>query len=131
MGPESRIKIADFGMSKSLCESHYYIVKGHAILPVRWMAKESFYGKFSAKTEAFGDTMWEIFTFAKDIPYEDMDDSEVAADASKRNGNRQLLQRSKECPPTVYNVMLLCWKGEPSDRATFETLQETLLSLDV
>ena len=133
VGPESRIKIADFGMSKSLYESHYYTIKGHVVLPVRWMAKECFYGKFSAKTDvwAFGVTMWEIFTLAKDIPYEDMDDSEVAADASRREGDRQLLQRSSDCPPEVYDVMLLCWKDKPSDRATFETLQETLLSLDV
>ena len=44
VGPESRIKIADFGMSKSLYESHYYTIKGHVVLPVRWMAKECFYG---------------------------------------------------------------------------------------
>ena len=133
VGPESRIKIADFGMSKSLYESHYYTIKGHVVLPVRWMAKECFYGKFSAKTDvwAFGVTMWEIFTLAKDIPYEDMDDSEVVADASRREGGRQLLQRSSDCPPEVYDVMLMCWKEEPSDRATFETLHETLISLDV
>ena len=133
VGPESRIKIADFGMSKSLYESHYYTIKGHVVLPVRWMAKECFYGKFSAKTDvwAFGVTMWEIFTLAKDIPYEDMDDSEVVADASRREGDRQLLQRSSDCPPEVYDVMMMCWKGEPSDRATFETLHETLLSLHV
>ena len=133
VGPESRIKIADFGMSKSLYESHYYTIKGHVVLPVRWMAKECFHGKFSAKTDvwAFGVTMWEIFTLAKDIPYEDMDDSEVAADASRREGDRQLLERSNDCPPEVYNVMLLCWKDKPSDRATFETLHETILSLDV
>ena len=132
VGPESRIKIADFGMSKSLYESHYYTIKGHVVLPVRWMAKECFHGKFSAKTDvwAFGVTMWEIFTLAKDIPYEDMDDSEVAADASWREGDRQQLERSNDCPPEVYNVMLLCWKDKPSDRATFETLHETLLSLD-
>ena len=132
VGPESRIKIADFGMSKSLYESHYYTIKGHVVLPVRWMARECFYGKFSAKTDvwAFGVTLWEIFTLAKDIPYEDMDDSEVAADASRMEGDRQLLERSNDCPPEVYNVMLLCWKDKPSDRATFETLHETLLSLD-
>ena len=109
VGPESRIKIADFGMSKSLYESHYYTIKGHVVLPVRWMAKECFYGKFSAKTDvwAFGVTMWEIFTLAKDIPYEDMDDSEVAADASRREGDRQLLQRSSDCPPEVYDVMMM------------------------
>ena len=133
VGPESRIKIADFGMSKSLYESHYYTIKGHVVLPVRWMAKECFYGKFSAKTDvwAFGVTMWEIFTLAKDIPYEDMDDSEVVADASRRERDRQLLQRSSDCPPEVYDVMMMCWKGEPSDRATFETLHEALISLDV
>ena len=133
VGPESRIKIADFGMSKNLYESHYYTIKGHVILPVRWMAKECFYGKFSAKTDvwAFGVTMWEIFTLAKDIPYEDMDDTEVVADASRREGDRQLLERSSDCPPEVYDVMMMCWKGEPSDRATFETLHEALLSLDV
>ena len=130
---ESRIKIADFGMSKNLYESHYYTIKGHVVLPVRWMAKECFYGKFSAKTDvcAFGVTMWEIFTLAKDIPYEDMDDSEVVADASRREEDRQLLQRSNDCPPEVYDVMMMCWKGEPSDRATFETLHEALISLDV
>ena len=133
VGPESRIKIADFGMSKSLYQSHYYMIKGHVVLPVRWMAKECFYGKFSAKTDvwAFGVTMWEIFTLAKDIPYEDMDDSEVAADASRREGDRQLLERSDDCPPEVYDVMLMCWKEEPSDRETFETLHDKLLSLDV
>ena len=133
VGPESRIKIADFGMSKSLYESHYYTIEGHIVLPVRWMAKECFYGKFSAKTDvwAFGVTMWEIFTLAKDIPYEDMDDSEVAADASRREGDRQLLQRSCDCPPEVYDIMLMCWKWEPSDRATFETLHKALFSLDM
>ena len=129
---ESRIKIADFGMSKNLYESHYYTIKGHVVLPVRWMAKECFYGKFSAKTDvwAFGVTMWEIFTLAKDIPYEDMDDSEVAADASRREGDRQLLRRPQYCPPEVYDVMMMCWKGEPSDRETFETLHDALLSLN-
>ena len=76
VGENLQVKIADFGMSRNLYQSHYYVLKGHAILPVRWMAKECFYGKFSTKTDvwAFGVTMWEIFTLAKDIPYEDMED---------------------------------------------------------
>ena len=130
VGQESRIKIADFGMSKNLYRSHYYFMSAHAILPIRWMAKECFYGKFSAKTDvwSFGVTMWEVFTLGKDIPYEDMDDSEVVADASDE-GNRQLLKKPKDCPDNVYEVMMLCWEEEPKDRATFEKLHETLSSL--
>ena len=130
VGQESRIKIADFGMSKNLYRSHYYFMSAHAILPIRWMAKECFYGKFSAKTDvwSFGVTMWEVFTLGKDIPYEDMDDSEVVADASDE-GNRQLLKKPKDCPDDVYEVMMLCWEEEPKDRATFEKLHETLSSL--
>ncbi len=81
------------------------------------MAKECFYGKFSAKTDvwAFGVTMWEIYTLAKDIPYEDMDDSEVAADASKRDGNRVILEKPKDCPQEVCDIMLMCWKEDPKE----------------
>jgi hypothetical protein len=131
VGDESRIKIADFGMSKNLYQSHYYVIKGHAVLPVRWMARECFYGKFSPKTDvwAFGVTMWEIFTLAKDIPYEDMDDSEVAADGSKKSGDRTLLERPKDCPEDLYSVMLMCWATEPEDRATFDKLHQTLSSI--
>ena len=86
IGMNLQVKIADFGMSRNLYQSHYYVLKGHAILPVRWMAKECFYGKFSTKTDvwAFGVTMWEIFTLAKDIPYEDMEDEELIADATRK-----------------------------------------------
>ena len=71
VGLNLQIKVADFGMSRSLYKSHYYVIQGYAVLPVRWMARECFYGKFSAKTDvwAFGVTMWEIFALAKDILY--------------------------------------------------------------
>ena len=130
VGDESRIKIADFGMSKNLYRSHYYFMSAHAILPIRWMAKECFYGKFSAKTDvwAFGVTMWEMFTLGKEIPYEDMDDSEVVADASDE-GNRQLLKRPTDCPKEIYETMLMCWREEPKNRASFDKLHETLCSI--
>ena len=133
VGSDLQIKIADFGLSRSLYESHYYVIKGHAVLPVRWMARECFYGKFSAKTDvwAFGVTMWEIFTLAKDIPYEDMDDKEVIDDATKKDGSRKLLRKPKDCPQGVYDVMLQCWKEDPKERATFEKLHYALSLLTV
>ena len=130
IGGNLQVKIADFGMSRKLYQSHYYVLKGHAILPVRWMAKECFYGKFSTKTDvwAFGITMWEIFTLAKDIPYEDMEDKELIADAT-RNERRVLLAKPTNCPPNMYEVMLTCWEDKPKDRASFDIIHTTLLSL--
>ncbi len=130
VGNNMQVKIADFGMSRNLYQSHYYVLKGHAALPVRWMAKECFYGKFSTKSDvwAFGVTMWEIFTLAKDIPYEDMQDEELMVDVTQKHP-RTLLAKPTNCPANMYDVMLMCWKESPSDRASFETLYDKLLNI--
>ena len=127
VGSKNTVKIADFGMSRSLYESHYYIISGHAILPVRWMATECFYGRFSAKTDvwAFGITVWEIFTLAKEQPYEHLQDMEVVEDAIK-GPNRTLLEQPPECPKEVYDVMKACWAHDPAQRSTFDKLYEML-----
>ncbi len=128
VGKNMQVKIADFGMSRNLYQSHYYILSGvNAALPIRWMAKECFCGKFSTKSDvwAFGVTMWEIFTLAKDIPYEDMQDEELVVDATLKHP-RTLLAKPTNCPANMYDVMLMCWKESPSDRASFETLYDIL-----
>ena len=51
VGPNYLVKISDFGMSRSLYDSHYYRIHGRFVLPVRWMAYECFYGKFSLKSD--------------------------------------------------------------------------------
>ena len=130
VGENFHVKISDFGMSRSLYESHYYIICGHAILPIRWMATECFYGKFSAKTDvwAFGATMWEVFVLSKYEPYYEFDDRQLVADACK-GPNRTLLSRPRECPVNVYQIMTRCWVHDPSQRATFEELYEMLSSI--
>ena len=130
VGANYLIKIADFGMSRSLYSSHYYRIRGRAMLPIRWMANECFYGRFSEKTDvwAFGVTMWEIFTFAKKQPFEEMTDQEVIDDSVK-GPDRQLLPRPEACPPEVYEVMLRCWVHEPSERADFKEVQSSLSAL--
>ena len=130
VGPNYLVKISDFGMSRSLYESHYYCVHGRAILPVRWMSTECFYGKFSQKSDvwAFGVTTWEIFTLAKEQPYSDMSDKQVVDDAIKGK-NRKLLARPDMCPPEVYEIMLKCWVHNTKQRATFEEVYELLSSI--
>ena len=130
VGPNYLVKIADFGMSRSLYESHYYIIHGHAVLPVRWMSTECFYGKFSQKSDvwAFGVTMWEVFTFVKEQPYTGMSDQDVVKDAIKGK-SRKLLVKPAACPPEVYEIMLKCWVHDPSQRATFEELFRMLSAI--
>ena len=130
VGPNYLVKISDFGMSRSLYDSHYYCIHGRFALPVRWMSFECFYGKFSQKSDvwAFGVTMWEIFTLAKEQPYNDLSDKQVVEDVLKGK-NRQILARPDMCPLEVYKIMLECWAHNSKQRATFEELFQLLTSL--
>ena len=127
IGSNNEVKIADFGMSRSLYSSYYYRIRGRAMLPIRWMANECFYKRFSEKTDiwAFGVTMWEIFTFCSQQPYDEMTDQEVIDDAI-RGAERTLLERPDYCPPEVYEVMLRCWEDDPESRANFEEVHSSL-----
>ena len=121
------VKLADFGMSKSLYQSHYYRIQGNAILPIRWMATESFFGIFSEKTDvwAFGVTMWELFTLAKDDPYSHFTDTEMVTNAIK-GAHRQILEKPPSCPKSLYKIMQQCWVIDPKGRAGFKTIEEML-----
>ena len=129
VGPNYLVKISDFGMSKSLYGSHYYRIHGRFALPVRWMSYECFYGKFSQKSDvwAFGVTIWEIFSLAKEQPYNEMSDKQVVEDALKGK-NRILLARPDKCPLEVYMIMQKCWVHNSNQRATFEELFQLLTS---
>ena len=71
--------------------------------------------------------MWEIFTLAKDIPYEDMEDKEFVADATTKDKSRALLEKLANCPGSVYDVMLMGWKEQAKDQPGFDILHHTLL----
>ena len=127
VGRDFVVKISDFGMSRNLYESFYYRVQGRLILPIRWMAYESFYGKFSVKSDAwsFGVTIWEIYTLGQSEPYEEMTDEEYINDAV-RGGERKILSQPSNCPDEVYEVMLRCFVHEPNMRADFEEIYSRL-----
>lgn len=127
VGKDFVVKISDFGMSRRLYESAYYRVQGTLVLPIRWMACETFYGKFSVKSDtwAFGVTLWEVYTLAQFDPYDDMSDEEVIQDAI-RGPNRKLLPTPDACPRDVYDVMLRCWVHDPAMRADFGEIYSRL-----
>ena len=76
-------KISDFGINQTLNDSNYYQYKGNNVIPVRWMPTESFYGKFSTKSDiwSFGVTMWEVFHLGRRQPYDHKGDQDVISDA--------------------------------------------------
>ena len=127
VGENFTVKLADFGMSRNLYQSHYYRIQGNAVLPIRWMATESFFGIFSEKTDvwAFGITMWELFTLAKEDPYSHLTDAQVVDDAVK-GVHRLLLSRPEPCPKSVFKIMQQCWAADPKERANFEVVEEML-----
>ena len=132
VGKDYIVKIADFGMSQNLYSAYYFKVKGCAVLPIRWMAYEYFFGKFSVKTDvwAFGITLWEIFTLAKEQPYHDMGDQEVINSALEGE-NRLLMIKPVNCPDEIYKVMLHCWVHDPTKRATFIELYDALKAIQI
>ncbi len=127
VGREFVVKISEFGMSRSLYDSYYFRIQGQLILPIRWMAYESFYGKFSTKSDvwSFGVTLWEIFSKAEHDPYSEMSDEEVIDNATK-GPKRLLLAKPKVCPDDIFDVMKRCWVHEPSMRADFEEIYSRL-----
>ncbi|XP_047134666.1 discoidin domain-containing receptor 2 isoform X1 [Hydra vulgaris] len=129
VGPALQVKISDFGMSRYLYSKQYYRIEGKAVLPIRWMAPESlFYGKFTQETDvwSFGVTLWEILTFARQSPYENLSDQQVISKACEAVQNPNslfpLLSKPSYCQPEVYAVICKCWDMNPENRPTFTFL---------
>ena len=127
IGVDYTVKIANFGMSQNLYSAYYCKVGGRIVLPIRWMATECFYGKFSIQTDvwAFGITLWEIFTLCRERPFANFTDQQMVTDAVKGT-KRRIPGQPKICPNEVYYTMKSCWRHEPSERAKFDVLCDQL-----
>ena len=127
VGEDYIVKIADFGMTQDLYDEAYFVMRGKAIVPIRWMAPESFFGKFSTKTDvwSYGVTLWEIFTLCRKQPYYQMTDELLLIDVQKGR-NRTLLKRPPSIPDEVYYVMTTCWLYDSKQRPDFELVYNRL-----
>ncbi|KAK5966982.1 Discoidin domain-containing receptor tyrosine kinase B [Trichostrongylus colubriformis] len=133
---EGNVKIADFGMARSLYSNDYYRVEGQFVLPIRWMAWESLLlGKFSTHSDvwAFGVTLWEVFSRCREKPYGTLMDDQVLENIQHMSTTSTLkhqLERPTLCPERLYaNLIVPCWLYDPQARPSFEALHLQLQML--
>eukprot|EP00731_Ephydatia_muelleri_P014459 Em0008g179a len=99
-------KVADFGLSRETTNDEYDVKKGGKI-PVRWTAPEAIsYRKFTTASDvwSYGVLLWEVMSYGQQ-PYEDWDNQMVL----DRLESGYRLQKPKDCPDTVYQLMQSCW----------------------
>jgi len=120
---EDCVKLADFGLSRSLTEQCYYkATRGK--LPIKWMAPESInFRRFTTASDVwmFGVCMWEIMMFGVK-PFPGVKNNDIISKIEE--GER--LPLPQDCPPSMYNLMCSCWAYEPSERPSVCLVKTTL-----
>ena len=116
-------KVANFRLARIIKEE-IYNAQGGEKLPIRWTAPEAaLYNRFSIKSDvwSFSVTISEVLTKGA-RPYPGMNNGQVLE--SVERGYR--MPPPNGCPDPLYQIMLRCWRSEPEDRPTFETLKAEL-----
>lgn len=84
-------------------------------------------GKFSTKSDvwSFGVTLWEVLTFAKEQPFDDMTDEQVIENCGhyyRNDGLEQYLPQPSGTPREIYDLMRECWNRDEIQRPTFREI---------
>lgn len=118
------IKLADFGLSRSIDDQHSYYKASKGKLPIKWMAPESInFRRFSSASDVwmFGVCCWEILMYGVK-PFQGVPNEKVIGKIE--NGER--LQLPQNCPIKLYRIMTETWNYESSKRPTFQELKTKL-----
>ncbi|KAJ7334453.1 hypothetical protein OS493_014770 [Desmophyllum pertusum] len=86
VGHAYTVKIADFGMSRNLYCKHYYRIEDGLFYQYDgWRLNVFLQGRFTTASDvwAYGVTLWEILTLAREYPYSELTDEEVIANVQK------------------------------------------------
>ncbi|XP_045462151.1 discoidin domain-containing receptor 2-like isoform X3 [Harmonia axyridis] len=127
VGKRYEVKISDLGSYRQVYSSDYCQIAG-SLLPLRWMAWESVIsGHFSSKSDvwSFGITLWEILTFAREQPFEELSNDEVMENVTRYYEDEDkpiLLSVPVNCPKDIYDLMCECWQRNDVDRPKFREI---------
>uniref|UniRef100_A0A8C4R7N8 Tyrosine-protein kinase n=2 Tax=Eptatretus burgeri TaxID=7764 RepID=A0A8C4R7N8_EPTBU len=120
VGEELNCKIADFGLTRLLEDCQNLVSQGEKF-PIKWTAPEAaLFGSFTIKSDvwSFGVLLTELVTKGK-MPYPGMTNREVLERVQKE----YRMPRPPDCPESLYNLMMQCWRQDPEERPTFEYLR--------
>eukprot|EP00117_Sycon_ciliatum_P031037 scpid23518/ scgid24348/ Epithelial discoidin domain-containing receptor 1; CD167 antigen-like family member A; Discoidin receptor tyrosine kinase; Tyrosine kinase DDR len=130
------VKLGDFGLTCHLYDRLYYRVAGKAVLPLQWMAPESFYGNFSVQTDvfSFGIACWEILTMCEAGPFADIEPSELirlTVRCRNEGTDRPTPEIPDYSPAGIRELLTHCWKMNGADRPSFQHLNAELKKIAV
>lgn len=134
VGDHNIVKVADFGLARLVAARRDSNIVGEdeeiyqgvdaAKFPIKWTAPEAAFKRtFSTKSDvwSFGILLYEMVTYGR-IPYPGKDNTETLMFI--RDGGRMGKPTGCpiDCPQSLFEVMIHCWKQTPDERPTFEFL---------
>ncbi|XP_037031217.1 discoidin domain-containing receptor 2 isoform X2 [Bradysia coprophila] len=134
IGRQLEVKVCSLGtvINRTAYQSDYCHLEGAGRqsqpMPIRWMAWESvLLGKFTSKSDvwSFAITLWEILTFAREQPFENMTDEKVIENIGhiyQDDKKHTLPAMPLNCPREIYDLMCECWQRNDSNRPNFREI---------
>lgn len=89
-------------------------------------------GRFTTASDvwAYGVTLWEILTLAKEYPYSELTDEEVIQNVQKMFHGQDkpftILPQPETCPDDLYELMKQCWAKKLEERPSFMELHSNI-----
>ncbi|XP_059607865.1 tyrosine-protein kinase-like otk [Phlebotomus argentipes] len=122
-----RAKISLPALSRDKYAREYFKYRNQS-LPLRWLAPECLQDDdYSTKSDvwAFGVTVWEIFTQAREIPFEAMTNEEVFGQAQAGKLEWRVADETPDC---LKPVLMTCWATSAKERPSFSQLTVALVN---
>ncbi|XP_069142714.1 plexin-A2-like isoform X2 [Argopecten irradians] len=125
------VRVSGFGVTDLYSVEYCKADEDRNKIVTKWMAPEAIDNfTFSHKTDvwSYGVLLWELLTRGV-TPYPDVESKDLK---NYLEGGHHL-KKPRQCPESLYVMMVQCWTDRPNDRPTFQEVNDdmkTFLSAD-